>query len=161
MQIIFIIALFVFLGLELLIADKILVRFFGALDEGGITTAATNTTRDAFLAVPTMFDYSSLFILVGLTIGLVITSFSIPTHPIFIGINFFGVFFLVFLAMSMSNMYGQMVASSDSPFLVEVEQFPITSFIINYMPYLCVLLVFISTVVMFAKGQSEVPGGAY
>jgi hypothetical protein len=161
MQIVFIIVLMAVLGFTLLIASKILSSFWTAVDDGGMTTAATNSTRVAFNAVPATFDYSMLFIMIGLTIGLVVTSFQIPSHPIFMVINFFGIFFLVWLAMTMSNMYGEMTASADSPFLVEIEQYPITAFIINYMPYICILLTLIMTVVMFAKGQSETPGGAY
>lgn len=161
MQIAFIIVLMVFLGFTLLVSSKILTSFWNAVDDGGMTTAATNSTRVAFNAVPATFDYSMLFIMGGLTIALIVTSFQIPSHPIFMVVNVFGIFFLVWLAMAISNMYGEMTASADSPFLVEIEQYPITSFIINYMPYICIALVVISTVVMFSKGQSEQPGGAY
>lgn len=161
LQIAFIAIMMVVIGFTLLIASKILTQFWGAVEDGGMTTAATNQTKAAFDTVPATFDYSVLFILIGLTLGLVVTSFLIPSHPIFMVINVFGMFFLVWMAMSISNMYGEMVASADSPFLVEVESYPITSFIINYLPYICVVLVFLSTVIMFAKGQAEQPGGAY
>lgn len=161
LQIVFIIITMVVIGFTLLIANKILTGFWGAIDDSGMKTPAVQQVEDAYKAVPATFDYSVLFILVGLTIGLVVTSFQIPSHPIYMVINVFGIFFLVWLAMAMSNMYGEMVAGADSPFLVEIEQIPITAFIINYMPYICVGLVFLSTVIMFAKGQAEQPGAAY
>ena len=38
-----------------------------------------------------------------------ITSFMIPTHPIFLAINFVGIFILVFMGMIMTNVYGEIV----------------------------------------------------
>jgi hypothetical protein len=159
MQIVFIMILLVSVGLTLLIGQKVLNGFFAAVDEGGLTTVAINQTRDAVSTVPATFDYGMLFVVIGLTIGLVITSFQIPTHPVFMIINFFGIFVLVLLAMAMSNMYGEMIAGADSPFLDVAESFPLTAFMINYLPYICVILSFLSTVIMFSKGQSESQGG--
>ena len=156
-QVIFIIILLFTIGLTLLIASKILTGFWTSLDEAAITTAETNQTRVAFDTVPATFDYGMLFVVFGLSIGLMITSFMIPSHPIFIVINFFGIYLLVFLSMTISNLYGEIIAGEDSPFITEAESYPITNFLINYMPYICVIIVFFSTVIMFAKGQ----GGTY
>jgi hypothetical protein len=152
-QIVFIIVVIVGFGITVLIANKVLNEFWTAIGTSGMNNSYTAQLERDFASVPATLDYSLIFIIVGLTIGLVVSSFMIPSHPIFIIINIFGIFFLVFLSMTLSNLYGELVAGASSPFMAEAENFPITIFAIQYLPYICIFIVFISTVVMFAKGQ--------
>jgi hypothetical protein len=153
LQVIFIMIVMVGCGVALLINQMVQSKFFEALDEGGLTTTETNITKVGMQNNYSTLDGMMIFVLVGLTIGLLITSFLIPSHPIFMVFNFFGIFFLVFIGMTLSNLYGEMIAGADAPFGVEAESYPATVFIIQYLPWICCIIVFLSTVIMFAKGQ--------
>lgn len=53
----------------------------------------------------------------------------------------------------MSNFFGEMVAGEAAVFATEAELYPVTMFVIQYLPYIAATIVFISTIIMFAKGH--------
>ena len=138
----------------LLLSKYILVQFDNALEEDDLhTTESRQALVDMNVAFPT-FDNMILVVIVLLAIGLIITSFFIPTHPIFIAVNVFGIFFLAFLGMLLSNMYADII--SESPELASVTgTFPKLEFIMNQLPWIAVILVFIVTIVQYSKFRSE------
>lgn len=138
----------------LLVSKYILVAFDDALEEDSLhTTESRQALNDMDVAFPT-FDNMILFVLVVLSIGLIITSFFIPTHPIFIVINVFGIFFLAFLGMLLSNMYADIIAESTE--LASVySTFPKLNFVMNQLPWIACILVFIVTIVQYSKFRRE------
>ena len=138
----------------LLLSKYIMVKFNEALEEDGLhTTESRQALIDMDVAFPT-FDNMILVVLVLLSIGLVITSFFIPTHPIFIVINVFGIFFLAFLGMLLSNMYADII--SESPEMASVSgTFPKLNFVMNQLPWIAVVLVFLVTIVQYSKFRRE------
>ncbi len=138
----------------LLISKYILVEFNDALEEDGLhTTESRQALVDMDVAFPT-FDNMILVVLVLLSIGLIITSFFIPTHPIFMIINVFGIFFLAFLGMLLSNMYRDIII--ESPELASVSgTFPKLEFVMNQLPWIACILVFIVTIVQYSKFRRE------
>lgn len=119
------------------------------------SVAAYNQFETAF----PIFDHAMIFIIVGLTIGLLVTSFLIPTHPVFLVVNIFGFMILVFLAAVMSNTYYN-VAAMD-PLLLNVTQqyYPATNYVMQYLPIICVGIIALSTIILFGKSQAG--GGVY
>ncbi len=153
-QIAFFIILVFTLIFTLLLSKYILVQFNDALEEDGLhTTESRQALVDMDVAFPT-FDNMILFVLVVLSIGLIITSFFIPTHPIFLVINVFGIFFLAFLGMLLSNMYADIIAESPELALVS-GTFPKLNFVMNQLPWIAVILVFIVTIVQYSKFRRE------
>ncbi len=138
----------------LLISKYILVEFNDALEEDGLhTTESRQALVDMDVAFPT-FDNMILVVLVLLSIGLIITSFFIPTHPVFMIINVFGIFFLAFLGMLLSNMYRDIII--ESPELASVSgTFPKLEFVMNQLPWIACILVFIVTIVQYSKFRRE------
>ena len=138
----------------LLISKYILIQFNTALEEDDLhTTESRQALVDMDVAFPT-FDNMILFVLVVLSIGLIITSFFIPTHPIFLVINVFGIFFLAFLGMLLSNMYADIIA--ESPELAEVSgTFPKLNFVMNQLPWIACILVFLVTIIQYSKFRRE------
>ena len=128
-------------------------EFNDALEEDNLHTAESRQALvDMDVAFPT-FDNMILFVLVVLSIGLIITSFFIPTHPIFMVVNVFGIFFLVFLGMVLSNLYADIIA--ESPELASVYgTFPKLNFIMNQLPWIAVILVFLCTIIQYSKFRS-------
>ena len=153
-QIAFFLVLVFVIIFTLLISKYILVQFNTALEEDDLhTTESRQTLVDMDVAFPT-FDNMILFVLVVLSIGLIITSFFIPTHPIFLVINVFGIFFLAFLGMLLSNMYADII--SESPELAEVSgTFPKLNFVMNQLPWIACILVFLVTIIQYSKFRRE------
>ncbi len=153
-QIAFFLILIFSLVFSLLLSKYILVQFDNALEEDGLhTTESRQAIVDMNVAFPT-FDNMILVVIVLLAIGLIITSFLIPTHPVFIVVNVFGIFFLAFLGMLLSNMYQDILGESSE--LAEVSgTFPKLNFVMNQLPWIAVILVFISTIVQYSKFKGE------
>ncbi len=153
-QIAFFLVLVFVIIFTLLISKYILVQFNDALEEDDLhTTESRKALVDMDVAFPT-FDNMILFILVVLSIGLIITSFFIPTHPIFLVINVFGIFFLAFMGMLLSNMYADIIAESEEMASV-YSTFPKLNFVMNQLPWIAVILVFIVTIVQYSKFRRE------
>ncbi len=138
----------------LLLGKYILSEFNTELENSGFqTTESRQALVDMDVAFPT-FDNMILVVLVLLSIGLIITSFFIPTHPIFIVINVFGIFFLAFMGMLLSNMYADIIAESTE--LASVySTFPKLNFVMNQLPWIACILVFLVTIVQYSKFRSE------
>ena len=153
-QIAFFLVLVFSLIFILLLSKYILVQFDNALEDDNLhTTESRQALNDMDVAFPT-FDNMILVVLVLLSIGLIITSFFIPTHPIFIVINVFGIFFLAFLGMLLSNLYADIIAESEELAAV-YSTFPKLNFVMNQLPWIACILVFIVTIVQYSKFRRE------
>ena len=138
----------------LLLSKYILTEFNNALEEDDLhTTESRQALVDMNVAFPT-FDNMILVVLVLLSIGLVITSFFIPTHPIFLVINVFGIFFLAFIGMLLSNMYKDIIDESIELATVS-GTFPKLNFVMNQLPWIAVILVFLVTIIQYSKFRRE------
>ena len=138
----------------LLLSKYILVQFDTALEEDGLhTTESRQSIVDMNVAFPT-FDNMILVVIVLLAIGLIVTSFFIPTHPVFLVINVFGIFFLAFLGMLLSNMYSDIINESTELAVVSTT-FPKLNFIMNQLPWIACILVFLVTIVQYSKFRSD------
>ena len=153
-QIAFFLILVFTIVFTLLLSKYILVQFDNALEDDGLhTTESRQALNDMDVAFPT-FDNMILVVLVLLSIGLIVTSFFIPTHPIFMVINVFGIFFLAFIGMLLSNMYADIIKESSE--LASVSgTFPKLEFVMNQLPWIAVILVFIVTIVQYSKFRRE------
>ena len=137
-----------------MISKLILTEFNDALEEDDLhTTESRQALVDMNVAFPT-FDNMILVVVILLSIGLVITSFFIPTHPIFLVINIFGIFFLCFLGMLLSNMYSDIIDNSEDLAAVYTT-FPKLTFVMNKLPWIAAFLVFVITIVQYSKYRSE------
>lgn len=153
-QIAFLLVSIVAIAVTLLVATYVTHMFFTGLKTGQLNTTETNSVETNFDTVPHVFDYSMVGIVIFLAIVLIVTSWAIPTHPIFLVINIFGILFLVLLAMVMSNFFGILIGSSGSVLGTTADEYPITVFLINYLPWICVIITLLSTIIMYAKGSS-------
>ena len=130
------------------------MQFNDALEEDDLhTTESRQSIVDMNVAFPT-FDNMILVVIILLAIGLIITSFFIPTHPIFMVVNVFGIFFLAFLGMLLSNLYADIIAESTDLAAV-YSTFPKLNFVMNQLPWIACILVFIVTIVQYSKFRRE------
>jgi len=164
-QIMFIMVTLVGFVLAALIGKTILTQVESGFADSDIGTNETQKVFDDFKVAWPTFDYMILFILVGLTIALIITSFLIPTHPVFLVINIIGMFGLIWGGAALSNMYYELTASDGTNpvfnSIVEDGQndFAKMTFIMKYLPWISLIIVFISSMIMFSKGSRGDGGG--
>lgn len=153
-QIAFFLVLVFVVIFTLLLARYILVAFNDALENDDMhTTESRQALVDMDVAFPT-FDNMILVVIIILAIGLIVTSFFIPTHPVFLVINVFGIFFLAFMGMLLSNLYADIIAESADLASVYTS-FPKLNFVMNQLPWIACFLVFITTIIQYSKFRSE------
>ena len=152
----FVIATVTGIALTMLIAGFIFFKIQPSMTNPDIATTESADAFNAFEVAFPMFDYSFMFLIIGLTIGLIVTSLFIPTSPVFIVINIIGFIVLVFLGAIFANLYGSFIEEGDGNMTmgdIAQDNYPITSFFMQYLPYFCAAIVFIMTIVMYAKGD--------
>jgi hypothetical protein len=139
------------MAVTLLIAKTIYDEIGDGFKESDVMSAQSITSYDEFNVSWSVFDGMIIFVLVALTIGLVITSFMIPTHPIFLVINIIGMAFIVFIAMIISSLYTEISTTAD---LSNASlSFTNTEYIMSVLPYISVAIILIASVVNWARGE--------
>lgn len=86
---------------------------------------------------------------VGLIIGLIITSFLIPSHPIFVVINIVGLIFLIFMSLVMQVIYEQIVAVPD--LASGVSYLSVLPYVMEFLPWIGAVAVLIATIIGYSK----------
>ena len=124
------------------------------MNAGGFTTTKSVEVAGTMQTNFLMFDYAMVGLTVIMLIGLMITSFMIPTHPIFVVVNVIGIFVLVFIGMILTNSYGEIVAGQDSMLSATADSYPKINFLMSILPYIAAVAVFLSSIIMYARGYS-------
>lgn len=109
-------------------------------------------TVQAFQGTKTMLnrlDYVVFGLLIGLTLGLIITGWFIAGNPIFMFIYFIVIVMGTIVSTILSNVWESI--SQASAFGTTLAAFPITNFILLKLPFFVAALGFIGMTVMFAK----------
>jgi len=154
--VVFLVAIFV-IGTTIILGKLVLDNFYTALDEQDLNTAEMTEAQTNIEAQYATFDYALVLFAVVLIIGMIITSFLIPSHPIFFVINVIGIFILVFIGMVLTNVYGELVAGENEILSDQADEFDLVNFLISKLPYIGAVVVFILSIVMFAKGYGGQP----
>jgi len=110
---------------------------------------ALNNTADG---LPAWMDSAALFILVGLIIFVIASSFFIDTHPVFLVLGFiilltFGV---VWVALEKT---GEELFGSEAEFVAVTASMPMTTFIMQNFFKIMIALPFLVILVLYAKGK--------
>jgi hypothetical protein len=154
-QVAYIMGVLMVVSLVILVMGHIVKQFYAGVNEAGYnTTTEIQDAQSVYLEGWLSTDFTFLFMTLGLSALLVFTTFMIPTHPIFMVINVFGIFFLVFLGMIMTNLYGAIVAGEDTTLEIEADEHPIMNFVMSYLPFLAAALIFIASIVSYSRGAS-------
>lgn len=157
-DILFIIVFLTSVSITLLLAGFIYYEAQPVLTDPTYMPAESITAYNAFSAAFPMFDASLTMVTLALTIGLIISALFIPTNAIFIVVNIVGLAPLIFLGAVFSNLYGTILeenGTATTMALVAQQNYPITTFTIVNLPYFCIGLVLIVSIVMYAKRQRE------
>lgn len=142
------------LSLTVILGKYILDQFYSEMNAGGFTTPKAVEVESSMKTNFLMFDYAMVGLTVIMLIGLMITSFMIPTHPIFVVVNVIGIFVLVFIGMILTNSYGEIVAGTDSMLSATADSYPKINFLMSILPFIAAVAVFLSSIIMYARGYS-------
>ena len=163
MEIAYLIALLVMIALSCVIAVTVYNAIGVQLHSPEMAQITTNNgadnssliAYDKFSASWSIIDYMMPFIVIALCIVLVVTSFKIPANPIYIVVNIVGFLILVFIGAVYSNTWAAVNIASPDIQNATLTYFPITNFIMTYLPYIAAALVLICSVVLYAKGSQQ------
>jgi len=95
------------------------------------------------------FDMVIFMVFMGLILGMIITSWFVAGHPMFMFIYFIVIVIGAIISMGLSNAWGSV--SEASIFGSTISQFPITNHIMGLLPMYVVVIGFIGITIMFAK----------
>ena len=149
----FVIVTLISIAITLLVAGYVYVQIDSGFEDSGLESNESAEAYDSFAVSFGIFDTGMGFILVGLIIGLLISSYFIPTSPVFVVINIIGFLILVFIGAVFSNLYSEMILQPGLN--TSALLFPITNFIATKLPFIGAIIVFLSSIIMFAKGTAQ------
>lgn len=163
MEIAYLLGMLVMIALSCVIAVVIYDAIGVQLHSPEMAQVATNNgadnssliAYDKFSASWSIIDYMMPFIVIALCIALVVTSFQIPANPIFIVVNIVGFLILVFIGAIYSNTWAAVNIAAPNIQNATMTYFPITNFIMTYLPFLAAALVLVCSVVLYAKGSQQ------
>lgn len=113
-----------------------------------ITGIMLDTTEDAGLAL----DKVIMGVFVGLLLGIIVTSWLVGGHPVFLVFYLIMVILGTTFATILSDVYYDLVYGTYfSPFALVRPDFPITEHILHYLPIYIAVFGIIGMVVMFGK----------
>ena len=98
-------------------------------------------------------DYVFLGVFIALLLSLIISSYFVGGHPIFMFVYFIVVVIVVVISPVLSNVWE--TATQNASFGLTVASMPITNHILLLLPYYMVAIAFIGIVTMFASALRE------
>ena len=156
-QIVFVLIFITVFAISVLLGKGILDQFDSKLESGGMHTNESRASIDTFQASWASFDYLVVFVVVGLTLGLLVTSWVLPSHPVFVIVNIVGIFVLVLIAAVLANVYGEV---KESGIFAEGGDYDNIDFIMTKLPWICVVITVLSSIVLYVKRGSVDSGGS-
>ncbi len=158
-MLIFIITVFIFaIGL-------LIMAFIIPAISDGLITAGMNSTSEGALAIDELAEFGNqgmqrgfLFLFVGFIMGLMISSFLIRTHPIFIFLYIIFLGLTLFLGTFIGNAFEQ-VATTDALAATTANQGLITGIMQNIV-IITLAVGALSMIIIFAKFSSRGGGGS-
>jgi len=138
------------------------VFLFAYVIQSNIDTAMSpaleNVTSGSSVGITTVtsifqntLDYLFLAVFFGLIIGLLITSFFTPTHPVFFVFDIILFIGLVFTAVTISNTYESLTTSSGGLFTSAVNDLPIMDYIMLHLPYIALLIGVLAAIIVYSR----------
>lgn len=152
-------------GVAMIFVFGIIVFLFSHINETLLTGLNTELVEQGYTEEPIdvsssiinvershIWDYSLLFIYIGLIIALIVTAFSIRVHPIFFWVYIIMSMVILVVGVILSNVWIEFAEHPE--FAATIERFPITNFLLgSYAPIFVTAIMMISIVFIFGKTQ--------
>lgn len=106
-----------------------------------------------------IFDFVFVSLFVALFLGLLITSFLVDVHPIFLVVYLISAVLLVVISFPLSNAWIEYYNEAPAEIQVSLAEFPMTNSLMERLPYISIGLMLAGMVVLYAKSKSA--GGGF
>jgi|TARA_Y100000310_G_scaffold341928_2_gene442890 hypothetical protein len=113
-----------------------------------MTTTAKSVFGDNYATYNSVFDNIFLFIMVGLGLTVVVSSFFIRAHPIFYFVSLIVYAFITMISAILSNAYEELIGTT---LAAAGASFPIIDHLMSNFPYYMMGLSFVVAIVLYAK----------
>lgn len=139
----------------------IALTFYDKYTEGIEGNAAFNTTWNDDIetqsrATLLSFDAILPFLMLGLLIVVIVSSFYIRTHPLFFFISLFILILAIVVAAIFSNVFTNIV-EGQSDFQSSSANFTIITYIMDHLPSFIMLIGGLLLVILYAKSRFDEP----
>jgi len=104
-----------------------------------------------------LLDYGVVAVFIALIIGIIVSSFLLDVHPLFVGIYLLVMVMGIFVSFPLSNAYIMFEDTGSTLFVDTFTHFPMTTYIMENLPKFTIAIFIISIIVLYAK--SRVGGG--
>jgi hypothetical protein len=129
-------------------------------DAGPMLSNPDNVNSNLFAKADTALkslDYMFIFIIVGLTIMLIISAFSIQSHPIFFFISLIALVVIIIISAQFSNVFHDITHADE--FINSSNQFSLINKVMDKLPFYITLMVIITLIVLYGKSKYDIGGG--
>lgn len=100
---------------------------------------------------PVTLDYVFFYVLMGLWIALIVTSYFIDTHPVWFVVVLLSMIFVFVAAIALANTYDDI--ATDADFVSYAADFPLMNWVFNHFLVIFIFIVLSSFITMFAKSR--------
>lgn len=120
-----------------------------------LVSNASVAAYDAMGGGWSVIDGMMSWVIIGLTIILLISEFSLPTSPIFFFLNIFWFIVLRFIAFIYTNVYVGIQQQVPELANITTQYMPYTNTWMLHLPMYCMIVMVISTIVLYGKAKQE------
>lgn len=127
-------------------------------EEGMVSSNFNATVYGAMVAgeeASNIFDFVFVSLFIALFLGLLITSFLVDVHPIFLVVYLIASVILVVIAFPMSNAWIEFENEAPTEIQSSIIEFPMTANIMQRLPYIAIGLMLSGMVVLYAKSKKR------
>ena len=150
---IFVMSFFVVMALTFVFSTFIYQEIKDPLNNSTFATNQSRAAYNKFSSSWPLFDASAIFILVAMMAGVLVSSFTIPTHPIFVVGNILIMAVEVFVCFVLSNAYYGITNVDPALYLIAHNTYPISSYIVLHLPIFAIVLSTLNCIIMFSHGR--------
>lgn len=148
--VILILALIGVIGYKVLYDANTEIQSDPDLDTNAKTASQTVTTN-----FPTIFDAGFVLVVVLMWALVIVASFNVDAHPIFMVFSIFLMTFVLFIGGTLANFYGEI--TNDDDLGTAADSFPKTTWIMQHLLHFTIAVVVSILIVLFGKNKySEV-----
>lgn len=109
--------------------------------------------QDVYNTYPSIMDSGFILFFVLLWILVIVASFNIEAHPIFLVISIIALTFIVIVAALVTNVYEETIEDPD--IITYQSSFPMTVFVMGHLPYFIIAVAFSILIALFGKNQIQ------
>lgn len=127
---------------------------------GGLRTAGMNNSAEGISALESLDFFSTnvinngfMMLFVGLILSMMITSFMVRTHPIFLFLYILFLGVTILLSFYLGNAYEQLTSNSAFSSMVDTATF--SNLVMSHIAEICVAVGALSMIIVFAKFSSS------